>query len=163
MPSKLLTLEEALILREKLRERGQTLVFTNGCFDILHPGHVCSLEDAKSQGGALFVGLNSDESARRLKGPQRPVNTEADRALMLSGLEATDAVIIFSEDTPLKLIEALQPDVLAKGGDWRPEDVVGGPETLARGGKVLSIPYRSGYSTTALISRIQSARPHPGG
>jgi rfaE bifunctional protein nucleotidyltransferase chain/domain len=152
--SKLLTLAEAQKKRAALRERAGKLVFTNGCFDILHPGHLDYLWRARALGAALFIGLNSDDSIRRLKGPRRPVNPEEVRALMLSGLSMTDAVIVFGEDTPLKLVTALEPDVLVKGGDWKPEDIVGGRETLAQGGQVLSLPYLDGYSTTAVIERI---------
>ncbi|MDR2199517.1 MAG: D-glycero-beta-D-manno-heptose 1-phosphate adenylyltransferase [Deltaproteobacteria bacterium] len=157
MDNKLLTLEEALHQRENLRELGRTLVFTNGCFDLLHPGHLSYLAEAKHLGNALFVGLNSDSSARGLKGPKRPVNNEKDRALMLSGLYMVDAVVIFSEDTPVKLIEALKPDILVKGGDWAVKDIAGGEFTLSRGGKVLSLPFLPGYSSTALINKIAEA------
>jgi D-beta-D-heptose 7-phosphate kinase/D-beta-D-heptose 1-phosphate adenosyltransferase len=154
--SKLLTVPEALERRAAMRGRGETLVFTNGCFDILHPGHLDYLSRARAMGSALFVGLNSDDSVRRLKGPLRPVNPEAVRALMLSGLSMTDGVVIFGGDTPLELIELLEPDVLVKGGDWRPEDIVGGAETAAWGGRVASLPFLDGYSTTGLIKRIVS-------
>jgi rfaE bifunctional protein nucleotidyltransferase chain/domain len=154
MKSKLLTLPEAKEKRAELKKKGASLVFTNGCFDILHPGHLSYLSEARALGGALFIGLNSDDSARRLKGPSRPVNTELDRAFMLSGLFMTDGVVLFADDTPLALIEALEPDIVVKGGDWPVEGIVGGKETIARGGKALSLPFEQGYSTTDLISRI---------
>jgi rfaE bifunctional protein nucleotidyltransferase chain/domain len=154
MKIKLNSLKEALVKREALKEQGQTLVFTNGCFDILHPGHLSYLSQARALGDALFIGLNSDESTKRLKGPKRPLNNEMDRAFMLSGLYMVDEVIIFSEDSPLNLIEALKPDVLVKGGDWQLDNIVGGKETIARGGKALSLPFLPGYSTTELIYRI---------
>ncbi|MDR2612145.1 MAG: D-glycero-beta-D-manno-heptose 1-phosphate adenylyltransferase [Deltaproteobacteria bacterium] len=156
--SKLLPLPEACGLRESLRRRGGTLVFTNGCFDLLHPGHLDYLARARGLGTALYVGLNSDASVRRLgKGPERPVCPEGDRALMLSGLSMIDAVIIFDEDTPLELIRRLEPDVLVKGGDWRQEDIVGSLEVLTRGGRVHSLPLLPGYSTTSLVERIRGS------
>jgi D-beta-D-heptose 7-phosphate kinase/D-beta-D-heptose 1-phosphate adenosyltransferase len=154
MNTKILTLPEAIAKREAIREASGTLVFTNGCFDILHPGHLSYLAEARALGDALFVGLNSDESTRRLKGPKRPVNNERDRAYMLSGLYMVDAVVIFEEDTPFNLVEALKPDVVSKGGDWMTEEIVGGKETVARGGKVVSLPFAQGYSTTELIYRV---------
>jgi rfaE bifunctional protein nucleotidyltransferase chain/domain len=152
--SKLLNIAEALEKRAAVKAQGGSLVFTNGCFDLLHPGHLDYLARARNLGTALFVGLNSDKSVTRLKGYKRPVVPEKERALMLSGLFMTDAVILFSEDTPLELIKALEPDVLVKGGDWKPEDIVGAPEVLSRGGKVLSLPFLDGFSTTGLIARI---------
>ncbi|MDR1041492.1 MAG: D-glycero-beta-D-manno-heptose 1-phosphate adenylyltransferase [Deltaproteobacteria bacterium] len=152
--SKLLTVHEALERRATLKESGGTLVFTNGCFDILHPGHLDYLARARALGSALFVGLNSDASVKRLKGPRRPINLEGDRALMLSGLASTDGVVIFHEDTPLNIIRLLVPDVLVKGGDWRTDDIVGGAEVAAAGGKVMSLPFLDGYSTTSIVSRI---------
>ncbi|MDR1036872.1 MAG: D-glycero-beta-D-manno-heptose 1-phosphate adenylyltransferase [Deltaproteobacteria bacterium] len=155
--TKLISPEEASARRSGIRERGGALVFTNGCFDILHPGHLDYLARARELGSELFVGLNSDASVSRLKGPRRPVNNEGARALMLSGLWMVDAVVIFGEDTPLKLIRFLMPDVLAKGGDWKPEAIVGGPEVIAAGGRVMSLPFLEGYSTTSIIARILAA------
>ncbi|MDR1313146.1 MAG: D-glycero-beta-D-manno-heptose 1-phosphate adenylyltransferase [Deltaproteobacteria bacterium] len=155
-PSKLLTPEEAAERRAALKALGKTLVFTNGCFDILHPGHLDYLARARELGDALYVGLNSDDSVRRLKGHKRPVNGQGVRALMLSGLSMVDGVAVFDEDTPLNLIRRLMPDVLVKGGDWPPEKIVGGPEVLAEGGRVLSLPFLDGYSTSSLIARILS-------
>ncbi|MDR2405546.1 MAG: D-glycero-beta-D-manno-heptose 1-phosphate adenylyltransferase [Deltaproteobacteria bacterium] len=154
MKIKLNSLKEALVKREQLAEAGGSLVFTNGCFDLLHPGHLSYLSQARALGDALFIGLNSDDSTKRLKGPKRPVNNEMDRAYMLSGLYMVDSVIIFPEDTPLTLIEALKPDVVVKGGDWTVDNIVGGRETIARGGKAVSLPFLPGFSTTELIYRI---------
>lgn len=150
---KVLTLDELLARHGRPREG--RLVFTNGCFDLLHRGHVEYLYAARALGDALVVGLNSDDSVRRLKGESRPVVTELDRAIVLAGLGAVDAVTIFEEDTPRDLIAALLPDLLVKGGDYRPEDVVGREEVEAAGGEVVIIPFLEGRSTTALINRMQ--------
>jgi len=141
--------------------RGQKrrIVFTNGCFDLLHPGHVDYLERARALGDALIVGLNDDDSVRRLKGDARPVNPLPDRARMLAALRCVDMVTSFSEDTPLTLIRALRPDVLVKGGDYAPEHIVGADDMRARGGEVVVMPYLPGYSTTALIERIRRLHP----
>ena len=130
------------------------LVFTNGCFDILHPGHVDYLQRARDLGERLVVGLNSDASVRRLKGPTRPVNDEASRAVVLAALACVDHVVIFEEDTPDELIKAVAPDVLVKGGDWSVDRIVGRDLVEARGGRVLSIPLLPGHSTTSIIDRI---------
>jgi len=137
-----------------LRRQGKRVVFTNGCFDLLHPGHIYILTQAKALGDVLVVGLNSDASVKRLKGPQRPILNEAERVLLLSALEAVDYVALFEEDTPLELIRSLQPQVLVKGGDWAPEAVVGKKEVEADGGEVVLIPYRPGFSTSGMIERI---------
>ncbi len=138
------------------RAAGNRVVFTNGCFDLLHPGHLDYLARAADAGNKLVVGLNSDASVRRLKGPERPVNREADRALALASLLVVDAVCLFEEDTPLELIQALRPDVLAKGGDYTPDRVVGGDFVGSYGGEVAIIPFVDGYSTTGLIGKIRS-------
>jgi rfaE bifunctional protein nucleotidyltransferase chain/domain len=132
-----------------------TLVFTNGCFDILHPGHVDLLQQARSYGDRLVVGLNSDSSIRQLKGSERPFLPETDRQRMLEALRCVDEVIIFDDLTPLRLIEELRPDVLIKGGDWARDKIVGAECVLAHGGQVLSLPLLPGYSTTAIAQRIQ--------
>ena len=132
-----------------------TVVFTNGCFDLLHPGHVDYLEKARSLGDALVVGLNTDASVARLKGPSRPFVAESDRARVLSALACVDAVTLFDEDTPLALSSALLPDVLVKGGDYAVEQIVGRDAVEAAGGTVIVIPFLSGYSTTELLNRIQ--------
>jgi D-beta-D-heptose 7-phosphate kinase/D-beta-D-heptose 1-phosphate adenosyltransferase len=145
------------------REAGQSVVFTNGCFDLLHPGHVRLLKQAAAEGDYLVVGLNSDASVRRLKGPTRPINTESARAEVVSALECVDAVTVFDEDTPLSLIEAISPDVLVKGGDYRPEEVVGREHVEATGGRLVIIPLVAGHSTSNLVLRAaeRTFRIHP--
>jgi len=133
---------------------GRTVVFTNGCFDLLHAGHVDLLGAARALGGLLVVGLNDDASVARLKGPSRPVTPLAERAYVLAGLTCVDMVVAFAEDTPLELIVALEPDVLVKGGDWPVATIVGAPQVTARGGRVASLPLLPGLSTTAVIARI---------
>jgi rfaE bifunctional protein nucleotidyltransferase chain/domain len=145
---------------QDLQGRGQKVVFTNGCFDLLHLGHVRYLEEACSLGDALIVGVNTDASAARLnKGPGRPCTPEADRARVLAALACVDRVVLFDEDTPLILITALQPDILVKGGDYRLHDIVGREIVLARGGRVLALPFVPGYSTTALLERLRRTKP----
>jgi D-beta-D-heptose 7-phosphate kinase/D-beta-D-heptose 1-phosphate adenosyltransferase len=146
------------LLRRYARPRKGTLVFTNGVFDVLHRGHVDYLETARTLGDVLVVGLNSDASVRRLKGPTRPVNPEEDRAVVLGGLAAVDAVVLFDEDTPLHLIESLLPDIIVKGGDYRPDTVVGAREVMAAGGRVVIAPLLPGRSTTRIVQRIQDSR-----
>ncbi len=147
---KIISLKRALALRSSLRRKGKKAVFTNGCFDVLHAGHIASLEKARSMGDFLFLGLNSDASVRRLKGPSRPFNKARDRAIVLAALQAVDAVVIFSADTPRELIKALRPDVLAKGADYRHGAVVGAEFA----GRVAIIPLLKGRSTTALAARL---------
>jgi D-beta-D-heptose 7-phosphate kinase/D-beta-D-heptose 1-phosphate adenosyltransferase len=137
-----------------LRREGKCIVFTNGCFDLLHPGHIYTLTQAKLFGDVLIVGINSDASVKRLKGPQRPILKETERATLLAALEAVDYVTNFDEDTPRELLRVLQPDVLVKGGDWSPDAVVGKELVEARGGRVVTIPYLPGFSTTGIIERI---------
>jgi D-beta-D-heptose 7-phosphate kinase/D-beta-D-heptose 1-phosphate adenosyltransferase len=150
------------VLRRRLaahRRAGRRVVFTNGVFDLIHPGHVRYLRAAKRLGDVLVVGINSDRSARRLgKGPGRPLVGERDRAEVLSALEMVDYVTIFADDTPLELIRAVQPDVLVKGGDWSIDRIVGADVVLARGGRVKSLPFASGYATTKLIDRARGKR-----
>lgn len=138
--------------------RPKTLCFTNGCFDLLHPGHVRYLEDVRALGDFLVVGLNSDASVARLKGPSRPLQDERARAAVLLGLRSVDAVVRFEEETPLNLIRALQPDVLAKGGDYTAETVVGRDLVEARGGRLVLVPFLPGYSTSAIVERIKTER-----
>jgi D-beta-D-heptose 7-phosphate kinase/D-beta-D-heptose 1-phosphate adenosyltransferase len=154
--SKIKTLEEARGLRERLERRGLKLVFTNGCFDLLHPGHVRYLAAAREMGDHLLVAVNSDRSVRKIKGPSRPVQPEEVRAEMLAALENVDSVIVFDQETPLHAIEVLLPDVLVKGGDWKEEDIVGADVVRAGGGLVKSIPFEAGFSTTALLERIRT-------
>lgn len=137
------------------RPRTGTLVFTNGCFDVLHRGHVEYLDRARRLGDALLVGVNTDASVRRLKGEDRPFVAERDRAIVLGGLAAVDAVVLFDEDTPRDLIAALSPDILVKGGDYRPEEIVGRQEVRAAGGRIEVIPFLEGYSTSKIIARIR--------
>ena len=151
-----LSLDAAKAQVEAWRDTGLTVGFTNGCFDILHPGHLRVLEEAKSRCGRLVVGLNSDASVSRLKGPSRPVNNADSRARVLSGLTAVDAVVVFEEDTPLNLIDALQPDLLVKGGDYSIDTIVGADIVQARGGSVHIVPLVDGQSTTAAIERAQT-------
>jgi D-beta-D-heptose 7-phosphate kinase/D-beta-D-heptose 1-phosphate adenosyltransferase len=146
---------DELVARLK-RPRGERVVFTNGCFDVLHRGHVEYLEAARALGDVLVVGLNTDDSVRRLKGPSRPVNPQDDRAYVLAGLAAVDYVTYFAEDTPRDLIVALLPDVLVKGGDYRKEDIVGGAEVEAAGGQVVVAPLVPGRSTTAILQRART-------
>jgi D-beta-D-heptose 7-phosphate kinase/D-beta-D-heptose 1-phosphate adenosyltransferase len=134
------------------------VVFTNGVFDLLHPGHVDVLTAARRLGDALVVGLNSDASVKRLKGPDRPVRSEAERAYVLAALEAVDAVVVFGEDTPLRLVVALAPDVIAKGGDYREDTIVGAREVRARGGDVVVVPLTPGQSTTFIIEKLRGSR-----
>jgi len=134
--------------------KNQKIVFTNGCFDILHAGHVLYLQEAKALGDILIVGLNSDNSVKRLKGDSRPINNEKDRAIVLSGLASVDYVIIFEEDTPYNLIAQIQPDVLVKGGDWAPESIIGYDIVMKKGGEVRSLVFVEGKSTTEIIEKI---------
>jgi rfaE bifunctional protein nucleotidyltransferase chain/domain len=155
LPSKALTLEEAILRFGREKRNGRRIVFTNGCFDLLHPGHIRGFELARQMGDALIVGLNSDASVRQLKGPNRPVIPEQERAEILSALESVDAVVIFDELTPREVISSLLPDVLVKGGDWPGDQIVGREEVEAAGGRVVSIPLVEGYSTTTILQRIQ--------
>ena len=139
----------------RYRQNGDTIVFTNGCFDILHPGHIFILESAKSFGDILIVGLNSDASVRQLKGESRPIFTEPDRLKMLNGLSMVDEVIIFGEDTPIDLIKMVQPDVHVKGGDYRQEELPETPIVESLGGRVEIVPFIEGQSTSAIIEKLK--------
>jgi len=143
---------------EELKSLGKRIVFTNGCFDILHIGHARYLHEAKSLGDHLVVAVNSDRSVRAIKGPERPVTSQDERAEMLAALGCVDSVVIFDEDTPLKAIKYLMPDVLVKGGDWKPNEIVGGDIVLAAGGEVRSIAFVEGSSTTGIIKRITDVK-----
>jgi D-beta-D-heptose 7-phosphate kinase/D-beta-D-heptose 1-phosphate adenosyltransferase len=149
-----LSLEALRAEREQLRRRHQRVVFTNGCFDILHPGHVRYLQQARALGDVLIVALNSDRSVRELKGPLRPILNENERAEVMAALGCVDYVTVFDEATPREVIAALLPDVLVKGGDWTIENIVGREEVEAAGGRVLSLPFVDGASTTDVIERI---------
>jgi rfaE bifunctional protein nucleotidyltransferase chain/domain len=139
-----------------VRKRGQRIVFTNGCFDLIHPGHVRYLRAAKRLGDVLVVGLNSDASVYRLKGPTRPLVPQRDRCEVMGALEMVDFITVFNEDTPYELIKRVQPDVLVKGGDWKPNQIVGADLVRARGGRVRSLRFAPGYSTTRLAKRIST-------
>lgn len=153
---KIMSLEEIARQVSIWKLVSKRIVFTNGCFDILHAGHLDLLSKAAMLGDVMIVGLNSDASVRRLKGAERPVNNDQFRALMLSHLQMVDAVVVFEEDTPLELIRTVQPDVLVKGGDYSAEDVVGYEDVIAGGGHVEIIPLVEGLSTSALIERIRA-------
>lgn len=152
--SKILSRETAVQRVAQLRMLGKTLAFTNGCFDILHRGHIFSLSQAAAEADYLIVGLNSDASTKRLKGDNRPVNDEQARALLLASLVIVDAVVLFEEDTPLELIKALLPDVLVKGGDYTVEQIDGAKEVIANGGKIVINPIVEGFSTTGILEKI---------
>ena len=154
MRDKILSLDSARGLRRAAKQKGEQVVFTNGCFDILHAGHVDYLEAARQQGNVLIVGLNSDSSMRRIKGSKRPVGSEEDRAAVLAGLAAVSAVVIFDEDGPLALIKELVPDVLVKGSDWPEDRIIGAAEVKAAGGKVVRIDMTPGRSTTDIIKKV---------
>lgn len=153
---KIQTAEQLRETVARWRAAGERIVFTNGCFDILHYGHLHYLAEARDLGERLVIGLNSGDSVRRLKGPARPINDEATRAHLLAALEVVDAVVFFDEDTPLELIKTAMPDVLVKGGDWKPEQIVGSDVVLANGGQVRSLPFVDGYSTTNIEQKIRS-------
>lgn len=145
-------------IASRLRAGKKKMVFTNGCFDILHVGHVVYLDKARSMGDVLIVGLNSDSSVRRIKGPSRPINREQDRARVLSALASVDYIAIFTEDTPENLIKNIRPDVLVKGGDWRSEEIAGAPFVKACGGRVKIVPFVKGFSTTSAIKKMSGAK-----
>ena len=152
---KILTIEEAKARMSAWKVTGKTVAFTNGCFDILHPGHLFSLAQTAKEADYLLVGLNSDASVKRLKGPERPIHTELSRALILANLVLVDVVVVFEEDTPLHLIQTLLPDVLVKGGDYTIDTIVGAKEVIANGGKVIINPIVEGFSTTIIIEKIK--------
>ena len=150
-----LTLEQTIVRFAREKRNGRRVVFTNGCFDLLHPGHIRTLESARSLGDVLIVGLNSDESVRTLKGLGRPVIPAEERAEILASLECVDAVLIFDELTPQKVVAALLPDILVKGGDWPGNQIVGREEVEAAGGKVVLVDVVPGYSTTEILKKIR--------
>ena len=143
---------------DQLRREGRRVVFTNGVFDLLHPGHIRYLSQARRLGDALIVGVNSDRSVRSNKGDGRPINAESERAELLAALEAVDAVVVFDEDTPHEVIAAVQPDILVKGADWPEDSIVGRNIVEARGGVVVRVPVEPGYSTSSIIEKIRQAR-----
>jgi rfaE bifunctional protein nucleotidyltransferase chain/domain len=156
------SLHEAILQFGPQKRNGRRVVFTNGCFDLLHPGHLETLEKARCLGDALIVGVNSDRSVREMKGAGRPILPEQERAEILAALECVNGVVIFDEPTPREIIAALLPDVLVKGGDWASDRIVGREEVEARGGEVISIPIVSGYSTSAMVEKIRKLEA-PGG
>lgn len=149
-------MKEYIQIIEKIKKEGKKIIFTNGCFDIIHAGHVDYLEKAKSLGDFLIVGLNSDDSVKRLKGNCRPINTQEQRKRVLEGLKAVDMVIIFDEDTPERLIKEIKPDILVKGGDWKVENIVGADFVMSYGGKVYSIDFVFDTSTTKIIEKVKN-------
>jgi D-glycero-beta-D-manno-heptose 1-phosphate adenylyltransferase len=149
------TVEQAVALVCQSRAAGKWIVFTNGAFDLLHPGHLRYLQQARELGDMLIVGVNSDRSVRANKGPGRPITPELERVEILEALRFVDAVVVFDEETPHEVIAALQPDVLVKGADWAEDAIVGRDIVEARGGKVVRMPIETGYSTTAIIDRIR--------
>ncbi len=154
---KILSREEGSELRREWKAQKQEVVFTNGCFDIVHLGHIDYLEKARKLGDKLVLGLNTDASVSRLKGPRRPVVDEIGRARLMAALEFVDAVILFDEPTPLQLIEALEPDILVKGDDYTVETIVGSDFVISKGGVVKTVPLVAGYSTTSLVEKIRKA------
>ena len=159
--ARLLSADEAAAFAARIHAAGGTVVFTNGVFDLLHPGHAGYLEDARALGDALIVAVNSDRSVRANKGPDRPVNPERERAEVLLALGCVDAAVIFDQDTPHQIISTVQPDVLVKGADWGPDNIVGRDVVEARGGRVVRVELAKGHSTTDLIERVQRARSRP--
>ena len=157
--SEVLTLEDALRRRAAARVLRQTYVFTNGCFDVIHPGHVTLLREARKLGHYLVVAINSDRSVRALKGAGRPLQDESARATVLAALQDVDGVVVFDDDTPLELIRALQPDVLVKGGDYTPDKVVGRAEVERDGGRVVIVPLLPGHSSSAVVRKVRQAAP----
>jgi D-beta-D-heptose 7-phosphate kinase/D-beta-D-heptose 1-phosphate adenosyltransferase len=154
--AQLLDAEQAAAFADRLHGRGGTVVFTNGVFDLLHPGHVRYLCEARALGDALIVAVNSDNSVRSIKGPGRPVNPERERAEVLLALESVDAAVIFDAETPHAIISAIKPDILVKGADWGPDDIVGRDVVEARGGRVVRVDLAPGYSTSELIRRVRA-------
>ena len=155
--NKILTLPELQKRLAQWRLLGKTIVFTNGCFDILHAGHIASLTEAAQHGDILIIGLNADASIKGLKGSNRPINNENSRALLLASLATVDGVVLFSDPTPLELILAIKPDVLVKGGDYKVEDIAGAKEVISWGGKVVINPIVEGFSTSSIINKIQNS------
>jgi D-beta-D-heptose 7-phosphate kinase/D-beta-D-heptose 1-phosphate adenosyltransferase len=154
-----LSLPEAVALVARARSAGRRIVFTNGVYDLLHPGHVRYLAAARAEGDVLVVGVNSDRSVRAIKGPDRPITPELERAELIAALAVVDAAVVFDEDDPHAIVTALQPDVLVKGADWAADRIIGRDVVEARGGRVVRIPVEPGHSSTALIARIRGRRP----
>ena len=155
---KLKTWNEISQIAEELRKSDKKIVFTNGCFDILHAGHIQYLKEAKNLGDFLIIGLNSDKSTKLIKGKNRPVNTELDRATVLAALEFADYVVIFEEDNPFNLINLIKPDILVKGGDWKENEIIGSDIVKEKGGKIISLSYKQGFSTTNILNKISALK-----
>ncbi len=158
MSAGVLSLDAGAALAEQLRAAGKRVVFTNGVFDLLHPGHVRYLQAARAEGDALIVGVNSDRSVRAIKGPARPLTPENERAEILAALACVDAAVVFDQDTPADIIRCIQPDVLVKGADWAADAIVGRDTVEARGGRVVRIPIEPGWSTTSIVAAIHAPR-----
>ena len=156
---RILSISDTAIFADSLRRDGKRVVFTNGVFDLLHPGHVSYLQAARAEGDALIVGVNSDRSVRANKGPERPITPEHERAEILAALECVDAVAIFDDETPDAIVKAIQPDVLVKGADWADDAIVGRDTVEARGGRVVRMPIEAGWSTTEIVKRMRRTRP----
>jgi D-beta-D-heptose 7-phosphate kinase/D-beta-D-heptose 1-phosphate adenosyltransferase len=154
----MMTPGQAATFADSLRRDGKRVVFTNGVFDLLHPGHVRYLQAARAEGDALIVGINSDRSVRAIKGPERPITSEHERAEVLAALACVDAVVVFDEDTPDQIIKLIQPDVLVKGADWAADAIVGRDTVEARGGRVVRMPIEQGWSTSEIVERIRQRR-----
>lgn len=152
---RILPLSELVSLVQQWKAAGETVVFTNGCFDILHAGHIASLTEAATHGSRLVVAINADASVKKLKGNNRPVNNEDSRALVMSSIRLVDAVVIFEEETPLKVVSAILPDVMVKGGDYKVEDIAGAKEVIEAGGRVIINPILNGFSTTNIIEKLR--------
>src|SRR3954469_11077879 len=157
-PDRVLTWEQTAAFVDAVRSAGRRIVFTNGVFDLLHPGHVRYLQHARSLGDLLIVGLNADASVRRNKGADRPITPEGERAEILAALECVDAVVIFDQDTPADIVRLVEPDVLVKGADWPTDQIVGRDTVEARGGRVVLVPVEEGHSTSAIVQRIRDMR-----
>jgi rfaE bifunctional protein nucleotidyltransferase chain/domain len=156
LESKIFSLKLLVALREQWKNEKLKVVLTNGCFDILHEGHVRYLTEAKSKGDRLIVAINTDQSVKILKGSDRPINKEQSRAIVLAGLQSVDAVILFDDNNPLELISILLPDILVKGGDWKPEQIIGSDVVLNHGGQIYSLSFYDGLSTTQIVQKIKN-------
>jgi D-glycero-beta-D-manno-heptose 1-phosphate adenylyltransferase len=154
----IVSIKEFSDIRKEIRAEGLKLVFTNGCFDIIHRGHIAYLNEAKSLGDILVIGMNSDSSVRQLKGYDRPVNNQTDRAFILDNLKPVDYVIIFDEGTPYKLIKKIVPDILVKGGDWKEDEIVGSDIVKKKGGKVFSLKFIENYSSSGIIKKLKETK-----
>jgi D-beta-D-heptose 7-phosphate kinase/D-beta-D-heptose 1-phosphate adenosyltransferase len=161
MMGRVLSADELMQVAGRERRGPRRVVFTNGCFDLLHPGHIHTLEAARSLGDLLVVGVNSDRSVRALKGPSRPLVPGSERAEILAAMEAVDFVVLFDEDTPHRLIARLLPDVLVKGADWGANEIVGREDVEAAGGRVVSLPLEPGYSTSAILEKVRESKEAP--